>query len=387
MLKPLLSIICRHNRITTLTGMLAAMLIPITAAAEGSGEYWTDTHFSSGQFMYEIIPDDDTDVARLVEPVPGTAAGMTDAIVPEAVEYGGKRYPVTYIAHYVFSGMPALRSVSLPSSVRNMDYNFIECPVLEEVKMPEGITGPFMELFVSCPALRSQPLPASVKSVGACVFSDCGLTELVVDDQTYFGMDCVCNMPELTSITFKGHTDFGENSFCNLPLLKKLDLTSTGIHIIQPGVFSICPALEELYLPAGDELMIFDDAFIGCPALKAVYCPQAVPPTVKKYDPWSDRPVEFGGPTGVEGSIDKDRCVLYVPIGSAEAYRAAPQWNAFTQIVETDFASVEAPAADTSGTADAPVEFYDLHGRRVSNPSGGIFIRSQGNTRTKVIVR
>lgn len=34
--------------------------------------------------------------------------------------------------------------------------------------------------------------------------------------------------------------------------------------------------------------------------------------------------------------------------------------------------------------ADAPVEFYDLQGRKVANPQGGIFIRRQGNKVTKV---
>lgn len=34
--------------------------------------------------------------------------------------------------------------------------------------------------------------------------------------------------------------------------------------------------------------------------------------------------------------------------------------------------------------ADAPVEFYDLQGRMVANPQGGIFIRRQGNQVTKV---
>lgn len=48
---------------------------------------------------------------------------------------------------------------------------------------------------------------------------------------------------------------------------------------------------------------------------------------------------------------------------------------------------------DTSGVAgigndaDSDVEFYNLQGVRVSNPQGGIYIRRQGNTVTKVIVR
>lgn len=38
----------------------------------------------------------------------------------------------------------------------------------------------------------------------------------------------------------------------------------------------------------------------------------------------------------------------------------------------------------TEADADAPVEFYDLQGRKVANPQGGIFIRRQGSKVTKV---
>lgn len=37
--------------------------------------------------------------------------------------------------------------------------------------------------------------------------------------------------------------------------------------------------------------------------------------------------------------------------------------------------------------SEAPVEFYDLNGRRVNNPANGLYIRRQGNSVTKVIIR
>lgn len=377
----------KRNRINTLIGMLAAMLAPMTASAAGNGQYWTDTHFTSGQFMYEIIQDDGNDVARLVEPVSDAAEGMTDAVVPAYVEYGGKSYPVTRIADHVFSNMAALRSVTLPASVWDMKYNFMDCPALEQVIMPEGMTGPFHELFVNCPAMKSQPFPSSIGDVGNAVLVNCGLTELVVEDEVYFGMDCVCNMPELVTITFSGTSGFGENSFCNLPLLKKIDLTAIGTSVIHSGVFNICPALEELYLPASNELMIFDNAFLGCPKLKAVYCPQAVPPVVKKHNPVTDTAAEFGGNTGDDGAIDKEKCVLYVPVGAADAYRAAPQWNTFTNIVEYDFASAETISQDLTDNAEGPAEYFDFSGRRISSPAKGVCIIRKGNRCEKVIIR
>ena len=36
---------------------------------------------------------------------------------------------------------------------------------------------------------------------------------------------------------------------------------------------------------------------------------------------------------------------------------------------------------------DAPVEYYNLQGVRVYNPENGLYIRRQGNTVTKVLVK
>lgn len=46
----------------------------------------------------------------------------------------------------------------------------------------------------------------------------------------------------------------------------------------------------------------------------------------------------------------------------------------------------DVPAASGASDADAPVEYFDLQGRRVANPSRGIYIRRQGATAEKVII-
>lgn len=51
-------------------------------------------------------------------------------------------------------------------------------------------------------------------------------------------------------------------------------------------------------------------------------------------------------------------------------------------------AEIELPnvgIANVDATADAPVAYYDLQGRRVLNPQGGVFIRQQGASARKVL--
>lgn len=42
---------------------------------------------------------------------------------------------------------------------------------------------------------------------------------------------------------------------------------------------------------------------------------------------------------------------------------------------------------DEIGCSDMPVEYYDLNGNKVSNPSNGIFIRRQGSSTSKVVIK
>ena len=48
-----------------------------------------------------------------------------------------------------------------------------------------------------------------------------------------------------------------------------------------------------------------------------------------------------------------------------------------------DVASVESIEADNN----APIEYYNLHGVKITTPQGGIFIKKQGNNVSKVIVK
>ena len=60
-------------------------------------------------------------------------------------------------------------------------------------------------------------------------------------------------------------------------------------------------------------------------------------------------------------------------------------WEDFVIVVAKEGSS--AVKGLESVDADAPVVFYDLQGRKIANPSNGIFIRQQGGKTSKVVVR
>lgn len=70
---------------------------------------------------------------------------------------------------------------------------------------------------------------------------------------------------------------------------------------------------------------------------------------------------------------------------SALVMTAAKQVRfSYIEVTTTGFSGVEDV---TVSDENAPVEYYNLQGIRVNNPEGGVFIRRQGNTVTKVLVK
>lgn len=80
-----------------------------------------------------------------------------------------------------------------------------------------------------------------------------------------------------------------------------------------------CSALEEVVIPEWTT-KIGGQAFYECRALTDVYCRAGVPPLL--------------GIQVFEGTSIKN---LYVPEGSADAYREAEGWSLFEHIEEREF--------------------------------------------------
>ena len=84
---------------------------------------------------------------------------------------------------------------------------------------------------------------------------------------------------------------------------------------------------------------------------------------------------------------------LEAKIGDVPAFNVNFVGNAkvvvdFDAMTVTVTENIEDVAIDTiDSDTNAPAVYYNLNGIRVDNPSNGIFIRRQGNTVTKVLVK
>ena len=126
-----------------------------------------------------------------------------------------------------------------------------------------------------------------------------------------------------------------------------------------------------------------------CPNLKEVVCLGTTPPYIK-YDPEIfDEGSHYWGDTGEFEIMDNiDDCVLKVPAGSEELYRADPVWGKFKTIYgfeNGDYTSIVMPEVAASEAEAAPV-YHNLQGMKVERPEHGqLYIRTIGSRTDKVV--
>ena len=150
-------------------------------------------------------------------------------------------------------------------------------------------------------------LPNSITSVGA-VFSQCGVVSVTIPESV---------------------TSIGIHAFYQCRKLKDIDLPA-NLTSIGSFAFSACLGLTSVKIPY-NVTVIGSGAFYDCSGLEEIYSERPVPPTCNSNT--------FNG-------VDKTGCTLFVPPGSAAAYRAAEGWGEFENIIESETLSTGSVAED-----------------------------------------
>ena len=115
---------------------------------------------------------------------------------------------VTSIGTYAFQSCNGLTSITIPASVTNIgEYAFVNCSKLSTFTIPAGVTSIYRNTFAGCSSLGSIDIPAGVTSIGQYAFINCS---------------------ELATVTLNSNPSIGTYAFYNIKAGASVTMNLTG---------------------------------------------------------------------------------------------------------------------------------------------------------------
>ena len=221
--------------------------------------------------------------------------------IPASVSFEQYGFNYTYTVNKMedeaFLFCTNLTSVELPITLEAIpDKAFSGCTGLTKVTLPPSLSKIGSAAFYNCSALKDLALPGSLVEIGSGAFSRC---------------------QSLTSVSIPSGVEvLPENCFLQCSQLSKVELHE-GLKEIQSYAFNRCDALTTITLP--ESLTKIGTYVLASANLTSIRCFGETPATATD---------ESFGPALFSS------CILYVPVGSKEAYQTAPGWKNFADIRE-----------------------------------------------------
>ena len=321
------------------------------------------------------------------------------------------------IGNEAFSYNVLLKELIVPESVEEIGRNFLFFSVqIEKVRLPENLEVMNDLLFAECRKLKEVNIPSKLREMYDCIFYNCldvspsvailPETVEILDGAAYYGLNTIeevvvpknvrvlreafegmAGLRKATILTDK-LTEIGDDAFywcsaleeVNIPdkitrigegaffwnlRLRKINIPST-VTRIEKNAFDSAP-LDSIDIPAG-VTFIGRNAFWNNRNLKKVYSRPVMPPITNE---WTDES------SYLPFLNSADEATLYVPKGSADAYRASEVFAGFKEIVE-----LEAWQWPTSiSTPTMPTDAYKVYGK-----AGTLHIETTGGAHEPAFV-
>ncbi len=223
---------------------------------------------------------------------------------------------------------------------------------ITNANLPENLAMLGKSAFLGCSMLKTATLPESLKTLPEYLFSGCGALESLVvpSGVTEIPRNFLYCAQNLKSLSIPDEVEsFGYEALSYCRSLTSLTLPSK-CSSYPKGVLEGCYNLRELVLPAS-VWSLEGRSLTGLGSLEKLYSKNPQPPYCLKFN-------NTVGPFGTlrfDEGIDINTPIdtpVFVPVGSAEAYRRAEGWNYFTNFIETDeFPEAGVDAVFAAGSA------------------------------------
>ena len=291
---------------------------------------------------------------------------LKELIIPESVEEIGRdllffstevekvRFPdnLEVMNDFLCAECWKLKEVNIPSKVREIYGGIfngcLKAPASIAV-LPETVEILDGHLYCAIPSIESVVVPPKVKIMRGAFYGVPNLKKVTIqtDKLTEIGADAFYSCENLEDINIPdGVTRIGRSAFyCNLSL-RKINIPSSVTYIAEEAF--ACTHLDSIDIPAG-VTFIGRGAFWKCDNLKKVYSRPVIPPVTNAWSP-PHLPFE---------SDATETCTLFIPKGSANAYRASEVFSGFKNIVELE--DWQWPTSISTPTM--PTDAYKVYGK------------------------
>jgi len=356
-----------------------------TAQAEGEDEGdEIPAEITTGNIKYSL--DKDNKTATVI----GAEAGIAVLTVPNTITVRDITFDVVAVAKAAFQANSAIKSISLPKSLKKIDTDaFRNVRNLSELKIEDLASWCAVELANGNANPIYNVFPTSTSKWGKVYFNGEQVsTNLVIPEGVTSIGRCFYGFKSLTSVSLPSTlTAIGDQAFANC-LFTEIEIPGS-VKSIGSSFFG-CNKLEKIILNEGLETL--GNAFYGTSALKKL----TLPSTLKEFNStgaFSSYLEELTVLATVPPTFKYQSADMYfdsldipvkVPAASLNAYKEASVWKELLNL----------QALQGSGVVDIEINdataekiFFNLQGQRVENPSNGIFIEVSGKTAKKVIVK
>ena len=284
-------------------------------------------------FRYlKVVDMRQTQMTSIEEEAFMNCSKLDSVFLPEPTD---EKLFLTEIAYNSFRLCSSLKYIKIPVKVKIIGkYAFWGCSSLPHIDIPYTVEMIMDYAFRGCSSLKSIVISTKVGSLGEGAFQDC-----IAMETAEFYNKYPLNIKPL--------------AFDNCKNLKTVKFNYNTIVLIDSCAFRGCTSLRKFTIPALLTQGVGPLAFEGCTALDSVTSLADVPPAMGK-DAFRDI-----SPT----------CVLTVPYGRTQAYRAAG-WT--EQVFKGGIVEMPAPAGiSIVRVKPSDTRYYDLEGRPVAKPEKG----------------
>lgn len=225
---------------------------------------------------------------------------------------------LTGIGSYAFYDCYNLQDMVLPATLKYIyTYAFCNCDNFEHVVIPEGVTTVGSNAFERCDALQTVKWPSTTTSIYNSMFYQSGLESIELPEGvTTIGWNAFygTNLAKLECPSTL--TAINGRAFYNCASLSIVKFNE-GLTSLGEEAFYNCDALTSIVLPS--TLNSCNRPFYNCNGLKTITCLALLPPTLEYNQ-------------DILYNVNKESCILYVPEWTINNYKLTVGWDEFPTI-------------------------------------------------------